>query len=730
MQRNYFVISIVLLIVIGVILGGVYWYTQNNGFIDPALLSFGESNKPVAATLAYQQGTVLVRVDGADWATVETDTILHAGDQVSTGIDSKAIIEFENGDVMRLGYTTEVVLTELGTNRMIITQQNGATYHRVAKNPNRTYSVSSDDMLVSALGTAFDVIDSGDTKTVGVIESSVVVDTDLDNEQVPEGSKALITETSDDISVAEIDADSLQSDWYTWNKEEDSKKTDDLGAFEPYAGPTLTITEPTTPLVTSTTSVQVVGTVSSDATGVTINGTAVALAELSFAHTVSLMAGKNVIEVIATDAAGDRTVKELLVTVPSETQATPLILTGETTTTGVSLKWNRSTSSSFSQYKVVRSTTEAEPVYPGADVIAALRSGEERFTDTSGSAETSYYYRVCELMSDDAIFCSNVIFMRGKAAAAEEEEADEERVGIFLSGTAGSTGITLKWIVENITVTNGFKVIRSDKENPSYPGDTAERVSDSAVRSYTWTLTDGKTYHFRVCQYTENGCTVYSNDVAVTATAPTTSDSVSITMSAKAQENGVGLWWTDASDITGFKYYKVVRSETDADLRYPDDGYIAAKSDDELSHLDYSAKKGKAYYYRICAVGNEIYCSNVVRVTAIHINAAPVAVSLTAVVDGGAVVLSWTQSNEADFSAYKIVWSQTDSTPTYPDSSYLKAISDKSERSYSDTGAVVGQRSAAVTITSGTHYYSVCVLDSQGQVACSNTVTVIAGVVQ
>lgn len=736
MHRNYFVVSIIILLTVGVIVGGVYWYTEQNGFIDPELLQVQEPNKAMAGTLAYQQGAVVVRLDGSDWQEVETDTVVHTGDQIATGNDSKAIIEFENGDVLRLGYTTEVTLTELGTKQVVITQISGATYNRVAKAQGRTYAVSNDDVLITALGTAFDVIDAEEVVEVGVIESSVVVDANVnETETVNQGSKATVDKAGSTIAVSEIDTDQLTNDWYTWNKEEDSKRYSNLGVLGAYAGPALTISSPGEQTTTSS-PIIVAGTVSDDAVSLTVRGVAVEIVDGRFSHEVAVEPGKNSITVVAVDADGNRTVKEVVVRFETPASETPLTLWGETTADGVALEWNRSTASLFDQYKILRSVNNDLPAYPGPDVIAALRTGEERYTDTSASAAGTYYYRVCEIMTDGQSFCSNVIHMRGKQVVgpASDSESGADRVGLFLRVQTGSDGIKLTWTVEGMETPHGVKVLRGTTANPEFPprdGDEAHYIESADIRTYTWSATDGKTYHFRVCQYTDEGtCSIFSNNVTATAPAPDDA-AIGLSMSVKAESTGVGIWWSDvAAQVNGFKHYKVVRSKTNADLRYPDDGSIAARGADVLSYRDYSAQKGVAYYYRVCAVGDAVYCSNVIPVNAIHDNPVPSAVSLSATANAGNILLSWTQSSEIDFSAYKVVWSQTDSTPTYPADKYLKPLSSSSETSYTDTGVVDGQRKEAVDVMSGTHYYSVCVVDSWDQVACSNVVTVINGVIQ
>lgn len=65
-----------------------------------------------------------------------------------------------------------------------------------------------------------------------------------------------------------------------------------------------------------------------------------------------------------------------------------------------------------------------------------------------------------------------------------------------------------------------------------------------------------------------------------------------------------------------FVYYKVVRSQTNTNPVYPDDGYIKYTTDiNETSYVDASPLNWTTYY-RVCAITSEKnrYCSNVVKV--------------------------------------------------------------------------------------------------------------------
>jgi len=732
-MKKQITIPLIIIIVVVLIIGaGIFWYYQNQDDIT----SFDSSTSgKIAAILAYQQGLVEVKSGASDWQTVETDTVLHQGDSIKTGADSKAIIELENGDIFRLGYETEVFLTSLKSDTVTVSQLAGASYHRVVKDTSKLYKVKADDITVQSMGTAFDVVVTDETVDVACIENKIKVLTEDEETEVAEGSSASVDKTEKNVDVSDIDESDLKNSWYVWNKEEDSKNTDELGIMKDLAGPTVTITSPSDGTTVAENKVTVTGTVDDFEAKLTINDHEIKNEAGQFSKEVELAVGKNIITVVASDVNNNRTIKEIKVIYQLLVAAIPLELTGETKADGVHLGWNASQVTGFQYYKIVRSEVQAEIVDPGEGYLAKLKLGEKSYTDKDVAADKTYYYRVCEVAGDGQMFCSNTINMKGKSEEPvntniEPEPEPTAGSGITLTATAQNDGIYLSWTVTDLTIEKGFKIAKGEATNPVYPGNDYKYLSDSAKRSYTWALTDGNTYHFRVCQYNGDGqCLVYSNDVSVTA-KKLTSEDVGLSMSAKAEATGVGLWWTDASSVVGFKYYKVVRSETNADLKYPDDSYIAAKSKGEESHRDFSAINGKTYYYRICAVGDNVYCSNVVQVTAINDNTPPTAVTLSATYSAGSLSLSWTQSTEADFKYYKVVWSQTDATPVYPTDGYIQVVSVASAVTTTDDGSAAGSRKEAADLSVGTHYYSVCVVDQANQVACSNTATLTDGVVQ
>jgi len=167
---------------------------------------------------------------------------------------------------------------------------------------------------------------------------------------------------------------------------------------------------------------------------------------------------------------------------------------------------------------------------------------------------------------------------------------------ITLTASANASGVELHWTASGISTANGFKIVKSTSENPVYPGDSYIYLSSSTSNNYSWNITDGVTYYFRVCQYTGDGCGTYSNNVKVKAPHVEEGTVTSLVLSG----TGKNVNWTVAgySDL-GFK---VVWSKTAAPT-YPTRAtdtyhYLSspATRSDELTTFDGAG----TYHVRVC----------------------------------------------------------------------------------------------------------------------------------
>ena len=78
----------------------------------------------------------------------------------------------------------------------------------------------------------------------------------------------------------------------------------------------------------------------------------------------------------------------------------------------------------------------------------------------------------------------------------------------FLWDISG-TKLMYKQIVDSSRY--GYKIVKSTSKNPVYPGNSYLYISNSNQTSATWSIKDGQTYYFRVCQYLGGKCGTYSN---------------------------------------------------------------------------------------------------------------------------------------------------------------------------------------------------------------------------
>lgn len=182
-------------------------------------------------------------------------------------------------------------------------------------------------------------------------------------------------------------------------------------------------------------------------------------------------------------------------------------------------------------------------------------------------------------------------------APAPAPAAPAPAVGsITLAGSQTEKGAGLSWKVSGITVSKGFMIIRSATANPGYSKKADAVFVAASARTYNWKITDGKTYHFRICVYnTDGSCTNYSNDIAVTApyVAPPAEPTGSLTLQHVSGTNVA--WILNGSAPYGLK---LVWSESAGPV-YPGS---SAKFYDGASTTSatFDGDSGKTYYLRVC----------------------------------------------------------------------------------------------------------------------------------
>lgn len=201
-------------------------------------------------------------------------------------------------------------------------------------------------------------------------------------------------------------------------------------------------------------------------------------------------------------------------------------------------------------------------------------------------------------------------------------------------------------------------------------------------------------------------------------------------------------------NYNGFKYYKVVASQTNAHPIYPDDGYLAVISDYSDSEWSLNPAKGNYNYSPELHSGETYYVS----ITYVFENGKFTSQTKTVTIPdydleeegetvsslelsmdstGETLIFNWTPVGDSsmwyngksykNFNFYKVVASKTNDSPKYPEDGYLTYISDYNSSSWAlDPTADDYNRSPELE-PGETYYFSITYVFENGK-GYSNTV--------
>ncbi len=199
---------------------------------------------------------------------------------------------------------------------------------------------------------------------------------------------------------------------------------------------------------------------------------------------------------------------------------------------------------------------------------------------------------------------------------------------------------------------------------------------------------------------------------------PSSSAYISSTISGSSNENGVYLSWSKVTH-SQFNGYKVVASKTNSSPSYPNDGYVYYITDSSKTSV--TVPPGKLspdtyYYFSITVLyDNGKASGNSVRLKTPAQSISYEGTSLSGSANQSGVSLSWSKVNSPYASGYKVVMSETDSTPSYPENGYLEWITNLSttSRSYSCCSSIQAGH---------TYWFAITVVYSDGTKVTSNAI--------
>ena len=362
---------------------------------------------------------VEVKDESGEWVRRDSSFALEGFSIRTVGAVSRAEIQLNSNDTVRVAPNSELEITSLADDRVELNLVLGYAYNRV-ESDNLTYVVTSRNAQYEALGTAFLVTSNGDEQSVSVFESSVQETTS--NLKPSEGQKLIVVNNknpNEQNVIRELDIEDIKNDTFIqWNIERDLESElykNKMGFLRDTESPPLTITSHTnneTVLLDSSATeatIQFTGTTEKD-TELTVRDTsneenaAVTIPvkdDGSFESSVlTFDFGTRTFEFVAIDRAGNVTTESLRLTLqkksaPVSSQEPAVALAGEITTDAIALNWIISNSEASDGVYVVWNET-GNPQYGTTDESRAV-SGETilNLTEPTVTKDTTYFIAVC-----------------------------------------------------------------------------------------------------------------------------------------------------------------------------------------------------------------------------------------------------------------------------------------------------------------------------------------------
>ena len=585
--RGFYILIIILIGVVSFVYFSIKRSTED---VEQTQKFTDQIEIPVtAAKVIFLSGKLESRPPNQNWQEIGQDYQIQSGDDIRTAGNAKAAVELPDKSIVRLSENAEIRLEQFGMADIIVEQISGQVFHRVNSNSTAIYRVKNKSTELTALGTGFNVLASGELTYLTVTDSKVKVkiynaDNIINMRTVDNGEKVLINptlETNQMIKAENVSSsDLIKQDWFAWNLEQDRQANFSLGIFEKSIK--LIVTEPAeTKISTDQEKITIKGETDLDAE-IFMSGKELENNGGKFQTEFLLSPGKNQIEITVKKG---KNMNQKTMIVESTRKVGQITLAGEYSDNKATLNWQTKNISDFKEFKVLQGNA-TNPTFPNAPyhtVQKTLTSDE-----WIGLEKAKYFFRVCALTNDGK--CSNYSNNLEINIGAENAFAD-----ITLTAAVKSDTVELKWTLnKSNNPSDGFKTLISQNTNPVYPGSSYHSLS-SNERSDLWKKLSPGIYYFRVCLLKNNVCEKYSDNAKAVITE---SSDNSITLTGAKGDGLINLYWeTNGLAIT--KGYKIIVSD-EPDVSFPGLGHHLNTVNDAGSDVWDNLETGIKYYFRVC----------------------------------------------------------------------------------------------------------------------------------
>lgn len=189
---------------------------------SPADASQQAADQPGVARLSYIQGSVSTqRGDNGDWVSATANTPVEAGDRVSTGEKSRAELQLDAADVLRLSDSASAKVASLSRSNIQLQIGQGLVTYSVLKGSEATSEIDTPNMSLHPDGPGdYRVLVNSTAETQVIIRSgSAEVSTPQGSTHVDSGQ--MITVAGSENPEYKTASAPDRDDWDTWNTDRD-----------------------------------------------------------------------------------------------------------------------------------------------------------------------------------------------------------------------------------------------------------------------------------------------------------------------------------------------------------------------------------------------------------------------------------------------------------------------------------------------------------------------------
>ncbi len=369
-------------------------------------------------------------------------------------------------------------------------------------------------------------------------------------------------------------------------------------------------------------------------------------------------------------------------------------------------------------FAVAWSKDKTAPSYP-EDTWITTTDRSAQSMDILGNPGEAYYFRICKLLQGVCVFYSPTVKYTFETAQQTTTQSSSSDLSIKITSVQsdGYGNVNIYWTASG-SFPNGFKVVWSDTTSePVYPGNSNQYInSPTASFAQVSGITGGKVT-FRVCRFDGDQCDFYSDPYTFTLTStpvPEAAKSIQITNITNDGTGRADVVWSAVGYFP--KGFKVVWSADTKKPVFPGNDYVYLSSP-TARIADVTGDAGRKYYFRVCEyLGDKcgVY-SNTYEFTykekleTTTSDNSTIKITTVEEFEPGQIYIAWTVTGSFP-DGFKILWSETNSSPT-TENSYYTAFDEPKMRD------VVMRGTAGDKV-----YLRVCKIVSGGCGVYSNTV--------